>query len=65
MLNPLETDGNHLTKPRHFPIPQAVFIINRKTNLYCQHANCLTYLRYSLQGDMSYVLQVPLYIHHL
>lgn len=48
MLNLLETDGNHLTKTRHFPIPQAFFIINRKTNLHCQHANHLMYLQSSL-----------------
>lgn len=56
---PFETDVNHLTKPRHLPIPQASFIINRKTIFYCQHANCLTYFSCSLQGHMSCVPQHP------
>lgn len=65
MLNPFETSGNNPTKPSHLPIPQASFIISRKPNLYCQHANCLTCLRCSLQGDISCALQAPLYLHRL
>lgn len=55
MLNPLRIDGNHLTKTRHFPVPKASFIVSGETNLYCQHANYLMYLKRSLQGDLSFI----------